>query len=274
MIGLIWDNDDIKHKIVDSLVPRGRITDYWCAPNPTEEEVTQAADPEVVSRTLKNSPEELAEYLDRVKTQMSYPLYWQSLRVRMPVQEIFNAKVGSIGDNAKDRVDYQVLNTLLSLYGKIPGFPIKKLFSKIKQISEVSTPFEPYMTKAWGAEMEKMLLKLDKDALLRTLKMRLREETSNYKAEITSQWEADEDSEAFLDKLPKTLVVLIPDVQTEQEASFIAELTGGILVHVNEGNSPPKFKKSVRKKTAYLDGDQEPVQLRNAIHDIAIEMRN
>lgn len=277
VLGLVWEDGETKTRVLNALAPIGEVLqarDLWYNPNPTTQILAESADADTISAIASKNPDKLDEYMKLVERKLSYPLYWQSMRIRMPIQDIYNAKIGSLGDYAKDRIDFQVLDILLTVYGRIPGFPVSKLFSKIKQIAEVRANPDAYMSQAWSDTVEKLILKLDKAALLRLAKQRMREMANSYHGEISKQWDAMEEEDDFLDLLPKTLVILVPDVRTEEEASYILGLKGGTMVHVKQSEDLPDFKKKIIKKMVTIDGSQEPAEIRNAIQAIALQMRN
>lgn len=277
VLGLVWENDETKTRVLNALAPIGEVLqdmDLWYHPNPTTQVMAESADADTISAIASKNPDKLDEYMKLVERKLSYPLYWQSMRIRMPIQDIYNAKIGSLGDSAKDRIDFQVLDILLTVYGRIPGFPVSKLFSKIKQIAEIRANPDAYMSQAWSDTVEKLILKLDKTALLRLAKQRMREIANSYHGEISKQWDAMEEEDGFLDLLPKTLVILVPDVRTEEEASYILGLNGGTIVHVKQSEDRLDFKKKTIKKMVTVDGSQEPADIRNALQAIALQMRN
>ncbi len=247
VIGLVWDeDDDLKHSVVNGLVPKGRTADYWYSPNPSIEELEEVSEYQdsvsgegdrLKGLMAKGDPEEVQEYLEAVRRYVAYPFHWELLKIRLPIQEIFNTKIGSQGENLQNRVQFQIMDALLGLYGKLPGFSIVDLVVKVNQIYKFPTTVEGYPTYAWNCAVEKMIADLDEGALFRSFKSRLRNAEHEYNLAVQEQYDDAEVGEdnALMDKLSKQLVVLVSDVDTQEEAEYIQSLPNGILIGVGDG---------------------------------------
>jgi hypothetical protein len=247
VIGLDWKTEnEAKYKVIDALVPSGRIFfHYWYTPSPSDEDAAENANEEILaSISVKDGESGVTRYLNAVKNSIQYPLFWDVLQIRLPLLELFNIKVGSEGDNIKSRISFQVLDQLLQIYGRLPGFSFDDLAEKVKEIAALPTPYDMVMTEGWSDNVEAKLEELDEEALLRHAGYRLKFMTRAYEQELESQWQAyEEEAEdhdepnAIADKLPKRLCVLIPDVKTEKDIKLIKDQDDAILVSViNEGD--------------------------------------
>lgn len=241
VVGLVWsENEDLKYQTIQSFVPPGQITNYWYTPNATLTDASEWVDknqPDKLAAMNKRKPEDVPAYLESVRKGLEYPFFWDSLRIRLPIQEIFNAKVGSAGENVNNRVTFQILDALLNLYGKLPGFSFQELVDTVKAAGNVRASFDDYMTDKWSEDMEKIVTHLDENCLLRNAKTRLRQLQSEYDRELMNQWNNEEDNpdgNGLLDKLNKQLCVFVPDVKTKDEAKWVLSQDNGIMIDVNQ----------------------------------------
>lgn len=263
VIGLVWKDDELKDQVVETFVPKARQTDYFYTPNASTDDAIRTAElvnPDKLQYLQNKHPEQVDAYVESIRSALEYPFFFESVAIRTPIKEIFNAKVGSQGENLSNRVEFQILDQLLSLYGRLPGFSVKELCDKVEVIAKIKTPYDDMMTPKWGRELEKEIAWLDKDALFRNFKQRLRETINTYEREVEAQFEANEDG-TLEDKLNKQQVVLVPDVATKKEAKFILSQDNGILVFVNEVDN------KLMKLAKYIHPVENVAEARYAIHD-------
>lgn len=240
VIGLTWDEStlDERYMTLYTMFPNGVVyTNPTMAvmydPKPSSKTVDLAMNVEVVQQVSRESLDTLNAYRLSVTKKLSNPIKWSHTQLRLPVQEICNIKTGTFGTEAVTRIEWQILDILISLYGKSPGFDISKLFKKVKQIAAIHIDEESNMD-TWSKQIEQAICKLNPNTLTRNCSARISAISSTHEKEVDKVY--SESDEPNLDLLPKQLTFLISDVSTKSEAKFVRRLDG-IMVHIGEPQS-------------------------------------
>jgi hypothetical protein len=239
------------------------MSNYWYKPHVTEQDIINVNPDKFAALDGNAYVGEVRRYMDAVRASLEYPFYWESLKIRLPLLEIFNAKIGSSGDNVKNRVRFQILEALFGIYGKLPGFSLQELVDKVEEIATLPPTKDLYPDAEWFYKLESAIGELDSAALFRSFKVRFREQVSNFDIQVQKQYDdaavGDDNGLDLDDQLSKQLCLLIPDVENAKEAEFITSQENGILIAVGDF-SPDLFD-------AVIESGDDIAAVRRVIHE-------
>ena len=150
-------------------------------------------------------------------------IHWTHLFFALPIYRIVTARQKIVGDNARNRILYEIHEAIVDLFGRSPLYsPIKNYDDLIELVRYVaSIPCEPAGEKArtFMQEFGSLCREYDEDVFVNWIKRKTQEEYREFTKEYTE------------DKYPGLrLGIVLSDIRFPNEAQAVIDHPNGVLL--------------------------------------------